>query len=116
MNCGLSIRSFERVNKECTDDEKIVMNYAISVGIASCNYWYYNAKKWCQLFDMDSKGWFSWGNLCRDDISGAIGGAAAAFFFGGVGILAGAGAGALSVGLAGSAICAINQVWDHYVN
>lgn len=110
----------QRVNKECTEDEKIVMNYAISIGIASCNYWYYNAEEWCRLFDVNSKGWFSWGNLCRDDISGAIGGAiggaAAAFFFGGVGILAGAGAGALSVGLAGSAICAINQVWDHYVN
>lgn len=110
----------QRVNKECTEDEKIVMNYAISIGIASCNYWYYNAEEWCRLFDVNSKGWFSWGNLCRDDISGAIGGAiggaAVAFFFGGVGILAGAGAGALSAGLAGSAICAINQVWDHYVN
>ena len=110
----------ERVSAECTYEEKLVMNSAISVGEASCIYWYNNLDDWCILIGGNSRGWFDWGDVSREDIAGAIdgavGGAVAGSVAGGIGALPGAGAGAVGGGLAASATSAVMQIWDHYFN
>lgn len=109
-----------RVSAECSYEEKIVMDYVLSIGEASCIYWYNNFDSWCVLIGGDSRGWFNWGNVSREDmagaINGAVGGAAAGAMAGGIGALPGAGAGAVGGGLAGSATSAVMQIWDHYFN
>lgn len=110
----------KRVSAECSYEEKILMNHVLSIGEASCMYWYNNFDDWCVLLGRESKGWFDWGNVSREDmagaINGAVGGAVAGSMAGGIGALPGAGAGAVGGGLAGSATSAVMQIWDHYFN
>lgn len=108
----------KRVSVECSYEEKIIMDYVLSIGEASCVYWYNNFDDWCVVLGGDSKSWFDWGDVSREDmagaVNGAVGGAIAGSMAGGIGALPGAGAGAIGGGLAGSATSAVMQIWDHY--
>ena len=110
----------KRVAIECSYEEKIIMNCVLSVGEASCTYWYNNFDDWCILLGVESRGWFNWGNVSREDMSGAIdgaiGGAVAGAIGGGIGAAPGALVGSLGGALGGSAVSAVMQIWDHYIN
>lgn len=107
-----------RVALECTDNEALIMNCALSIGIASSSYWCNNFDSWCTLLLGEHRGWFNWGNVVKEDIAGAvggaIGGAATGSLAGGIGAIPGAGVGALSGGLASSGTGAVIQIFNHY--
>ena len=107
-----------RVSKECSYEEKIVMDHVLSIGEASCIYWYNNFDSWCVLIGGYSRGWFDWRSVVKDDVAGAIGGAVAGgvtgAMAGGIGAWPGAGVGALSGGLASSATSSVMQILNHY--
>lgn len=108
----------ERVTLECTDNEALIMNCALSIGIASSTYWSNNFDSWCTLLTEEHRGWFNWGDVVKDDIAGAVGGAisgaAAGALAGGAAAIPGAGVGALSGGLSSSGYGAVIQIFNHY--
>lgn len=100
-----------RVTNECSEEEKVIMNCAIDICIASSQYWSENIDKWIQLLGIQGNRWFNWGSLPKSDIAGGIGGAVA-------GAIVGAGAGAVPGALGGavstSAADAIYQILNHF--
>lgn len=101
------------------EEELAVIYAATSVIMASCEYWYYNSNKWCNLYSTNAKEpWFSWGSVSKSDGAGAVGGAASGAMFGlmagGIGALPGAGAGACAGAVCASVGDAAGQLINHW--
>lgn len=115
-----------QIEKEAPSvSEAEVLLCATSVARYSSEYWEQNIDVWATVLfsemedsfdkDIETRKW-SWNLFAKEDIvgavSGAIGGAAAGFFLGGISVGAGLLAGGVSVGVCNSATYALGQLWD----
>lgn len=121
----------KKIQKNLTAEEADPLLYGVSVAKKSCEYWYKNLERWrielggtkAMLFtksipttEETSDTDFSWKEVGKSDVSGAVGGAAGGAIVGslagGVGALPGAGVGAIGGSVAGSVGSAVEQVID----
>jgi hypothetical protein len=114
--------AFEKIRtdvlKNGTKEEQIIAITAIEMGKSSLEYWYNNGNEWAGLMNIPTKGWFSWKNVGRSDIQGAISSALtigiAALISGPPGWVAGT-VGILGGAAASSAVEAGTQVVERYL-
>ncbi len=104
---------------EINEEDMCLAIVACEIAKASFQYWYENGEEWGDILsDVESKesGWFNWSKTGKNDIAGAVSGAAGAgiaAIFGPVGWGA-VGVSTLSGAVAMSARSATMQVLDHY--
>lgn len=106
----------KKVYSECSEEEQFYVLAAIEIGVHSLTYWHDNYTKWFNLFNESNKAPdFSWKEVGKEDIKGAIGGAVAvgveSVVAGPPGWAAGA-ATVLGCGLGTSAMDAVDQLLD----
>jgi len=108
----------ERTKLELASFEAQLILIGIQVAKNSSCYWHENLNDWIEILsvtDVNHKNWFSWGDVIKGDVLGAIGGATSALFANlvpGVGQVA-YGSAILGGAVVGSVVAAADQIYDH---